>query len=203
VDDKLLDGPWDLTVMDSGVFAQIFVSNVLSGAVTRIDLVTDRVRGVFTKQMVQIASGYAHRCDPAALVVGPTGLALDQDSGTLYVASTGDNEIFKVPNATTTMSDNGQGQLFIKNDTVLHGPLGLVRVPNGDLISAQGDAVNPDPAHPSEIVEFDPAGNVISEFSIDPGAGSAFGLALSSGADGFVFAAVDDGTNMLDVWVVH
>jgi hypothetical protein len=33
--------------------------------------------------MTQIASGYVHRTDPAALVVGPTGLAFDPVSGTL------------------------------------------------------------------------------------------------------------------------
>src|SRR5262249_4374126 len=35
---SLLDGPWDLTINDQGSQAQVFVSNVLSGTVTRIDL---------------------------------------------------------------------------------------------------------------------------------------------------------------------
>src|SRR5207302_5165200 len=33
----LLDGPWDLTVNDRGRFATVFVSNVLTGSVTRFD----------------------------------------------------------------------------------------------------------------------------------------------------------------------
>src|SRR5262249_14147897 len=37
-DSQLLDGPWDLTVNDQGSTAQVFVSNVLNGLVTRIDL---------------------------------------------------------------------------------------------------------------------------------------------------------------------
>ena len=37
-DSQLLDGPWDLTIRDRGDRAQVFVSNVLSGTVTRIRL---------------------------------------------------------------------------------------------------------------------------------------------------------------------
>jgi len=37
-DSALLDGPWDLTINDQGYRAQVFVANVLSGTVTRIDL---------------------------------------------------------------------------------------------------------------------------------------------------------------------
>jgi hypothetical protein len=55
----------------------------------------------------QIASGYTHRCDSAAFVVGPTGLALDRDRDVLYVASTGDNEIFAIHHASEMHSDRG------------------------------------------------------------------------------------------------
>ena len=86
---------------------------------------------------------------------------------------------------------------------MLFRSLGMVRAANGDLISTQGDAINPDPAHQSEIVEYTSSGTFVSEFSIDPLAGSAFGMALESSGDGFRFAAVDDGINVLDVWDVH
>jgi hypothetical protein len=84
----------------------------------------------------------------------------------------------------------------------LHGPLGLARAENGDLISAQGDAVNPDPNQPSEIVEFTKEGRFVAQFSIDSAPGSAFGLALEEHRDHFRFAAVDDGLNVLDIWDV-
>lgn len=85
----------------------------------------------------------------------------------------------------------------------MHGPLGLVLAPNGDLISTQSDAINPDPTQLSEVVEFTPAGRFVAEFQVDPAAGSAFGLAIRSHGDGFVFATVDDTTAVLDIWVVH
>jgi len=44
------------------------------------------------------------------------------------------------------------GRPVVTDTTHLHGPLGLVRAASGDLISAQGDAVDPDPNQPSEKV---------------------------------------------------
>jgi hypothetical protein len=212
---QFLDGPWDLTIHDQGDTAQVFVSNVLSGTVTRLNLRIEESRGsgdeneeiderrLQVVSMTQIASGYAHRCDPAALVIGPTGLALNSDTDVLYVASTGDNAIYVIPNATTTAFDHGTGEILIHDPVHLHGPLGLARASNGDLITSQGDAVNPDPNQPSEIVEYTARGRFVAQFSIDTAPGSAFGLALSSSDSGFRFAAVDDGLNVLDIWVVR
>jgi len=200
--EQFLNGPWDLTIRDNGDTAAVFVSNVLSGTVTRIDLAVDdddvRVIG-----KAQIASGYLHRCDVNAFVIGPTGLALQPQSDTLYIASTGDNTIFKIKNASTRSSDDGQGTAFVSDPVHMHGPLGLGLAPNGDLLATQGDAINPDPAHFSEITEFSPAGQFIGQFQIDPAVGSAFGLAIVPLNDGFRFAAVDDGNNILDVWNVR
>jgi sugar lactone lactonase YvrE len=182
---------------------------VLTGTVTRIDLeITgdgdgDRDDHVTVKSETQIASGYVHRCDPAAFVVGPTGLALDRDRGILYVASTGDNAIFAVHDASERTSDAERGELFIQDNAHFHGPLGLAIAPNGDLITSQGDAVNPDPKHVSEIVEYTSKGKFVAEFSIDPASGAAFGLAIVPFEDGFRFAAVDDGQNVLDLWDVR
>ena len=198
---QFLDGPWDMTVSDQGSQAEVFVSDALRGTVTRVDLQVAST-GVTVVHETQIASGYVHRCDPAALVVGPTGLALDP-SGLLYVASAGDNAIFAVPNANISTGDHGQGALVVSDPVHMHGPLGLARASNGDLITSQGDAVNPDPSQPSEIVEYTAAGTFVDEFSIDSAPGSAFGLALRPTSSGFVFAAVDDGLNVLDIWVVQ
>jgi hypothetical protein len=201
---QFLDGPWDLTIHDNGATAQVYVSNVRTATITRLDLEIDASRGrVAVVKATEIASGYTRRCDPSALVVGPTGLTLDPGSDILYVASTGDNAIYAVPHASTTTTDLGTGTVFIQDAVHLHGPLALVRAPNGDLITSQGDAVNPDANQPSEIVEYDSTGQFVAQFSVDTAAGSAFGLALEPVNDGFRFAAVDDGTNVLDIWVVQ
>jgi DNA-binding beta-propeller fold protein YncE len=178
----------------------VFVSNVLNGVITRIDLSIPRGGDPIVKHMTEIASGYLTRTDPAALVVGPTGLAFDARHNSLYVASTGDNEIFSISNAKDRKSDLGMGRLVYQDSAHLRGPLGLVLAPNGDLITANGDAVNPDPTQTSELVEFTPHGQFVSEFSIDPNAGAAFGLAVTNTGGFTRLAAVEDGTNSLDLW---
>jgi hypothetical protein len=200
---QLLDGPWDLAVDDHGSTAHVFVSNALSGTVTRLDLtVTDTFATVVAA--TQIASGYQHRCDPASFLVGPTGLAFDAAHEVLYVASTGDNEIFAVANATGRTTDAGRGTPVVTDHVHLHGPLGLARARNGNLISAQGDAVNADPHRQSEIVEFTAQGKFVAEFSVDGDTpGAAFGLALDRRDDKARFAAVDDDANALDIWNVR
>lgn len=197
----LLDGPWDLTVNDHDEFAQVFVSNVLSGTVTRIDLFIPDAGKPQVLSETQIASGYAHRTDPNALVVGPTGLAFDPVRDILYVAATADNAIYAIPNAAIAQHDHGTGRLVVQNDPHLHGPLGLVLAPNGDLIASNGDAVNADPNHLNELVEFTPTGKFVAQFQLDPGpGGGAFGIALSTSGAQLRFAGVDDNTNSLNVW---
>ncbi|HLN32939.1 MAG TPA: TIGR03118 family protein [Gemmataceae bacterium] len=203
-DSALLNGPWDLAINDEGTHAEVFVSNALSGSITRINLSIPNGGTPIVESETQIASGYAHRLDPNVVAVGPTGLAFDSVNDILYVASTDDNAIYAIPNAAIATQDNGTGKLIVKNNPHLHGPLGLVLAPNGDLIAANGDAVNPDPNHLNELVEFTPKGQFVAQFQLDAGnAGAAFGVAVSV-ADGQIrFAAVDDNTNTLDVWTFN
>ena len=202
-DPNLLDGPWDLTTNDRGEFAEVFVSNVLSGTVTRINLRIPKNGNPVVQSMTQIASGFGHACNAAAVVVGPTGLAYDAAKDVLYVASTSDNAIFAVPHARKTTGDEGTGSLVYQDNVHLHGPLGLLLTPNGDLITANGDAVNSDPNQPSELVEFTPAGQFVAQFSVDPGQGAAFGIAVRVSGNRIRFVAVDDATNVLDIWALE
>ena len=200
---QFLNGPWDLTIHDRGTTAQVFVSNARSASVTRLDLAVNAANDQVTiTKMTQIASGYVRRCDPNALVVGPTGVALDPTTDTLYVASTGDNAVYAVATASSTTSDHGRGTIVIQDPMHLHGPLGLVRAPNGDLLTAQGDAVNPDSTQPSEIVEYTSTGQFVAQFSVDAAQGSAFGLALETSGSSFRFVAVNDALNVLDMWLI-
>ncbi len=136
-------------------------------------------------------------------MVGPTGLAYNAERDTLYVASTGDNAIYAIPNAAYRTSDAGTGRLIYQDNAHLRGPLGLVLAPNGDLITANGDAVNPDATQPSELVEFTPSGQFIGELSIDPNQGAAFGLAVTNFNGILHLAAVEDVTNSVDVWTFN
>jgi hypothetical protein len=200
-DNTLLDGPWDLTIHEEGNRALVFVSNVLSGTVTRINLKTKEDGKLVIESLTQIASGYGTACNAAAVVVGPTGLAYDARQDILYVASTSDNEIFAVRGAARAHADHGSGSVIYHDDEHLFGPLALALAPNGDLITANGDAINnPEPSQFSLIVEFTPTGHFVGQFQIDPVVGSAFGIAVKQTGGKILFAAVDDNLSVLDEW---
>jgi len=201
VDSMFLDSPWDLTIDDDGDRAQVFVSNVVSGTVSRLD-VTVNSGGVTIEHRTVIATGYGSALNGSALIVGPTGLAYDEKSDVLYVASTDDNAIFSIPNAEHRKTPVVKGSLVF-SDPHLRGPLALVFAPNGHLLTANGDALpaSSDPTHPSEIVEFTKNGKFVGEFNVDAGQGGAFGLATSRDLF-FNFVTVNDNTNSIDVFAL-
>jgi hypothetical protein len=129
-------------------------------------------------------------------------LAYDNTTGILYVASTADNQIFAVQHAGQTACCVTKGTpIFEDPKAHLRGPLALVLAPNGDLLTANSDAVNGDTAHPSEIVEFTKSGEFVRQFNVDASQGGAFGIAtVLSGYPRFNFAAVDDVPNTISVY---
>ena len=198
-----LDGPWDLTIDDEFDHAHVFVSNVLNGTVTRLDLRVAASAVIVTRATV-IATGYTVLPNMAALVTGPTGLAHDARDDVLFVASTTDNTIFAVPHAERRTGSSGSGTIVFQ-DPHLRGPLALAFAPNGHLLTANGDALsNADATQPSEIVEFTTSGKFVGQFNVDAAEGGAFGLAVSGTEPGpnrnhGVFAFVDDVSNSIFV----
>jgi len=199
----MIQGPWDFTVHDEGNKVKVFVSNVLTGTVSRLELILDG-GSVAVRSAAVIASGYAHRPDPATFEVGPTGSAYDPQNDILYVASTGDNEIFAVKNAGAENQSRGLGQLIYKDQVHLHGALAMVLAPNGHLLVSNSDGINPDPNQPSEIVEFTVHGRFIGQLSVNPNEGGAFGLNIVQVTDDLIrFAAVDDNANTITIWKLN
>jgi len=197
-DPEFLDGPWDLAIDDNGAQAHIFVSNVLNGTVSRLDVAVSSTDVTLLKKTT-IASGYTVAPNAAAVVLGPTGLAFDEATGTLYVASTGDNAIYAVANAAGATGAVDRGTLVF-SDPHLRGPLALRSAPNGNLLTANGDAVNSDPLHPSEIVEFTKEGHFVRQYNVDSSQGGAFGIDTVGNSDApFNYAVIDDVTNNLTV----
>jgi hypothetical protein len=194
----LINGPWDMTAMDNSAGMALFVSNVLNGTVAaggktvhrgtvvRIDLSTSSSGMPMVTSERVIGWGFAEKTDPAALVIGPTGLALSDD-GTLYVADTLGSRIAAIPNAANTMTASHRGRT-VSTSSVLNQPLGLALAPNDDIL-----AVN---AGDGNIVEISPSGHLVTSKTIDSaGGGSLFGLAVKPGGSGIYF--VEDDTNML------
>jgi hypothetical protein len=197
-----IDGPWDMTALDqtsanSGYggngTAVLFVTNVLGGirgprnpdgGTVRRLLITS-VSGKLPKLLASatIGSGFPARTDPAALVIGPTGVGLGRN-GTLYVADTLDNRIAAIPDAASRHSNDSRGATLSKGGA-LHSELGLTVAPDGDVLTVNGGNGN--------MVEVTPQGKQAVVRTVDAnsgGGGNLFGLAVKPGADAVYF--VDD-----------
>jgi hypothetical protein len=194
--------PWDMALVDHGDRATAFITNALNGTVSRLDFQVSS-SGLDLLSAKTIAAGYVHRGDPVALFVAPTGLVYDAKPNRLYVASTGDNAVFAIPDAADTQAEKGKGFIVYEDDAHLHGALGLAEAPNGHLLVSNNDTVNSDPSRPSEIVEFTKEGDFVKELSVDPNQGGSFGLAVNSSNEQSIFAAVDDNASTLIIWTLN
>ncbi len=197
-----INGPWDMTALDLGLSAVLFVTNVLNGTVAgngaivrqgtvlRIVITTPPSGAPRELARSVIASGFEERTDPSALVIGPTGLSLGFD-GTLYVADTLQNRIAAVPGALFRLDNAGTG-VTVSQGAALNGPLGLATAPNGDILAVNSGDGN--------LVEIAPNGQQVAVKAIDvsmQGAGTLFGLAIAPDGNGIYF--VDDGNNTLNL----
>ena len=197
-----IQSPWDMTLVDRGDTAIAFVANALNGKVSRLNFAVS-TSGLKLLSATTIASGYVHRGDPVTFFVSPTGLVYNPRLNLLYVASTGDNAIFAVSDASNRGTDEGPGSILYQDDLHLHGALGLAMAPNGHLLVTNNDSINSDPKQPSEIVEFTVDGDFVKEIPIDPAQGGAFGLAVRTTDDLAIFAAVDDNSSTLIIWTLN
>ena len=196
------NGPWDMTATSGAGLADLFVTNVLNGTVAaggatvnrgtvlRLTLALHGSLPPTLSSTTQIGSGFGERTDPAALVVGPTGVGLGAD-GTLYVADSVGNAISAIPNAVRRGSDDGTGNVITTGGN-LNTPLGLAIAPNGDVLTVNGAD--------GQIVETTRAGNQVAHRLLNStgkpkGNGALFGLAVTPAQDGVYF--VDDDINAL------
>jgi hypothetical protein len=201
-----INGPWDMTAVDGGPLVALFVTNVLNGTVEANGSVVNQgtvVRLLLgippgrTPQLLNsrvIASGFPERTDPAALVIGPTGVVFDDDTGILYVADSLNNRIAAIPDALFRFFPSAGG-FTVSEGGKLNDPLGLAFAPHHRLVAANGDDGN--------LVEINPASGKQVAFALvddtggpPPGNGALFGLVALS--DGVYF--VDDSSNTLNLF---
>jgi hypothetical protein len=207
-----INGPWDMTAVSNGNFAELFVTNVLNGTVAaspnpakphivdkgtvlRLDLQMAPYSAPALMSVTTIGSGFPERTDQSALVIGPTGVGLGRD-GTLYVADTLRNRIAAIRDATFRTSSDGTG-MTVSAGAALNGPLGLAIAPNGDILTVNGGN--------GKLVETTPGGSQIATRVLDstptppglPGNGALFGLAVAPHHGGVYF--VDDDKNQLNL----
>jgi hypothetical protein len=203
-----INGPWDMTALDAGAVAELFVTNVLNGTVANSTSVVNGgtvlrlllvIAGNQPPKLVaitKIGSGFAEQTSTSALVIGPTGVGLGAN-GTLYVADTLNSRIAAIPNAVFRLSSAGAGAT-VSQGGALNGPLGLAIAPGGDILTVNGLDGN--------IVETTPGGQQVATFLLDNtatpgpdlGNGALFGLAVVPGGTGVYF--VDNDSNTLNLF---
>jgi hypothetical protein len=195
-----IDGPWDMTAATDGPLAELFVTNVLNGTVAakgkvvhrgtvlRLVLMVGGARPPRLLNITKVGGGFPQRTDPAALVIGPTGVGL-ASNGTLYVANSLDSSISAIPGAAWRPNSAGTGTTLTSGGK-LNTPLGLTMAPNGDVLTVNGGN--------GLIVETTPGGKQIANKMLDksgspPGSGALFGLAVTPNQNGVYY--VDDAVN--------
>jgi DNA-binding beta-propeller fold protein YncE len=198
-----INGPWDMTAADGGEAFALFVTNVLNGTiaaggnlvnegtVVRLVFVVDDGAPRLLDSSV-IASGFPERTDPAALVIGPTGVAFDSKTGDLLVADSLDNRIAAIPNA-LVRTHAAVTSRTVSAAGALSDPLGVSLIGN-NLYVANGDD--------GKIVQVNiRSGKQVDADLVDssggppPGAGALFGLWALKGEVYFV----DDATNTFNL----
>lgn len=209
--DASINGPWDMTSFEDEGGAHLFVTNVLNGTVAangtvvnegtvlRIDLAVSQTKMPQIRSITEIGSGFAERTNPAALVIGPTGVGLslgcaeeEEDGCVLYVADSLNNRIAAIFNPLRRRNSMGTG-LTVSSGGSLNDPLGLTVAPNGHILVVNGDD--------GFITEITPRGRQIGTVLLDntggppPGNGTLFGVIFDS-QRGVLF--VDDGSNTLN-----
>ena len=207
ITDPQINGPWDMNVFDRtgekgnhDSDAVLFVTNVLNGTVAgggavvsegtvlRIALAVPPASPPVVRSISVIGSGFSERTDPAALVIGPTGVALSKNNKVLYVADSLKNRIAAIADPLSRQTSAGTGATLSSGGS-LNDPLGLTLAVNGDVLTANGNDGN--------LVVTKPNGVQSATILLDPaGAGVLFGLTAVPG-QGVYF--VDDGTNTLDL----
>ena len=202
---SLINGPWDMAALDSGSSVNLFVTNVLNGTlagggnivhggtVVRLTLNATHAAMPSLQSMTVIGSGFAERTDPAAMVIGPTGLGISGNADTVYVADSLNNRIAAIPDPVFRTTSAGTGATVSQGGS-LNDPLGLTISPGGDILTVNGNN--------GYMVTTTPDGNQISKQLLDssgnpPGAGALFGLIPVTG-QGLYY--VDDATNTLNLF---
>jgi hypothetical protein len=199
-----INGPWDMTAAQLfGPFAELFVTNVLNGTVTaagnevdqgtvlRLSVFEPAGRPPLLIGTATVATGFPEELNSSALVLGPTGVALEPN-GALYVADTVHNRIAVVPFATSRFFPATGGGFTVSQGGGLNAPLGLAVAPGGDLIAVNGNDGN--------AVELTPFGTQVDTRTIDPfnSGGDLFGLAIAPGG-GILFVDDNSSANTLDL----
>jgi hypothetical protein len=216
-----INGPWDMVSVDGDHRASLYVTNVLNGTVAaggsvvnqgtvvRVNLAVSKAHMPSLESITVVGAGFAERTDPAALVIGPTGVGLSpscknvddaddcavrfgEDEPVLYVADSLNNRITVITDPMTRSTPDTQGRVLSSGGS-LNDPLGLTVTPDGRILVVNGND--------GYVTEITPRGAQVAKTLLDntgspAGAGALFGIVFDPQ---FGVVYVDDVANSLNL----
>ena len=195
-----INGPWDMTLVDHGLFATLYVSNVENGDVATSPKPVDK--GTVVRMQLLTTPGIKARsirrgCDREGLPRAGElhrGRARTDWSGAVAQRNAvrgrhpGQPDR-AIPDASFRQSPIGGGGITVTSGGALNGPLGMTLAPNGDILTSNGgDGL---------VVETTPGGQQVANVDTGFSGGSLFGLTVPPSGDKVYL--VDDGNNTLAV----
>jgi hypothetical protein len=233
-----INGPWDMTASEDGDKAQLFFTNVLNGNVASAPPDTAVNAGTVVRMTLSnppqgsgipsviestvIGSGFPEENDPAALIIGPTGVGLasgedEGEGGDSHSArhhhgggnSQGGDEGGNGGNGNTLYVADSVNNRIARIDGASHrhssagtgvtvSVAGSLMTPLGLTIAPNGDILTTNGGD-GNIVETTPQGTQTATTLLAPaGGGALFGLAVVPDGSGIYF--VDDSENQLNLF---
>lgn len=224
---SLINGPWDMTAVESDEEALLFVTNVLNGTlaaspnpavpgnvvnegtVLRINLGVSEKQMPWIESITVIGSGFEERTDPNALVIGPTGVGLspscqesDSDDCHTIFGEQGGRVLYVADTLRNRIQaiPNALDRTTSAGRGTTFSSGGSLNGPLG-LIVSEGGHVLPVNGGDGFITEINRQGGQIAKVLLD-NSGSPPGagalFGLAFNSDGQI-VFVDDATNTLDL----
>lgn len=181
-DSTLINGPIGLTWVDNSSSASLFVSNGINGTISRFDFqIFQRGPGqIRLTRATQIGGGFPTAGSGTSDLQGPTGLAYDGTTDTLYIASTLENAVYAIDRASRVRNIGTKGRFVMPTEPRISEPTGVSISPSRTLLVA-GTLSN----GTSGIGEFDLKGTYIGEVITSPAPGSSSNVTWNHSLNGF------------------
>ncbi len=173
--------PWSVIYATHNGTEMVYVSNVTTGSIDRIDL-----NGDAQSSFTEIATGFSTNQGVPGSISAPAGLTYNAANDTLYVVDTNANRVVAlagvsaigldgvaVTNTGTFTGPSAGSASVIASGAPLNGPISGALLTNGHILV--GNTL--DPNGTNLILEISPAQGVIAKMNVDTGAGGAiFGM---------------------------
>jgi hypothetical protein len=181
-DANLVNGPTAFAWADRGNSASLFVANGINGVISRFDfrIFQRGIPAIRLLRATQIGSGFTTAGSGTTDLQGPSGLAYDGATDSLFVASTLDKTVNVIQRASLQKNAAGTGIAVINNSPYLPNPVGVTISPSRTLLVSGNLSTGA-----TGLSEFDIAGNYVASLTTGALGGGAKSVTWQESIYGF------------------